>query len=101
MIDFIKGERKLSEADDTVKTRSSIVSQDVIFAPKANNDLGLQRVSTFWTAIKMGWFRRLGHDSFWKTLHLKDLKDKTLLFNPYKSNELLMKKALKNLTKQS
>ena len=55
MIDFIKGERKLTETDDIVKLKASIVSQDVLFAPKSNNGLGLQRVSTFWSAIKLGW----------------------------------------------
>ena len=45
----------------------------------------------------MAWLRRLGHESFWKTLHLEDLKDKSLLFNPYKSNEFHIQKALKNL----
>ena len=83
MIDFIKGERKLTETDDIVKLKDSILSQDVIFAPRTRNRLGLQRVSTFWTAIKLGWHQILGHDSFWKTLHLEDLKDKTLIFNPY------------------
>ena len=87
MIDFIRGERKSSEIDEAVKGRASIVSQDVIFAPKSNNGLGLQRVSTFWSSIKMGWLRRLGHESLWKTLHLEDLGDKSLLFNPYKFYE--------------
>ena len=40
MIDFIKGEKKLTETEDTVKARSSIVSQDIIFGPKSNNGLG-------------------------------------------------------------
>ena len=66
----------------THKARSSIVSQDVIFAPKTNNGLGLQRVSTFWSSIKMGWFRRLWHNSFWKTLHLEDLKDEKIYVQP-------------------
>ena len=57
----------------------------------------MQRIATFWSAIKMGWLRRLNHDSFWKTLHLEDLKDHTLLFNPHSSNEILIKKALKNM----
>ena len=96
MIDFIKGERKSADINEVVKGRSSIVSQDVIFAPKSNNGLGLQRVSTFWASIKMGWLRRLGHDSFWKTLHLEDLKDKALLFNPYKTSEDQIQYALKS-----
>ena len=45
----------------------------------------------------MGWLRRLGHDSFWKTLHLEDLKDKSLLFNPYKTSEAQIQSALKNM----
>ena len=45
----------------------------------------------------MGWLRRLGHNSFWKTLHIEDLKDKSLLFNPYKSNETNLQKAIKNM----
>ena len=45
----------------------------------------------------MGWFRRMDHESYWKTLHLEDLKDKTLIFNQYNSNETLIKKALKNI----
>ena len=79
--------------------KASIVSQDVIFSPKSQNGLGLQRIATFWSAIKMGWLRRLNHESFWKTLHLEDLKDETLLFSPHSSNEILMKKALKNIIK--
>ena len=47
MIDFIKGEKKLTETDDTVKARSSILSQDAIFSPKTNNGFGLRRVLTF------------------------------------------------------
>ena len=97
MINFIKGERKSADINEVVKGRSSIVSQDVIFAPKSNNGLGLQCVSTFWASIKMGWLRRLGHDSFWKTLHLEDLKDKSLLFNPYKTSEAQIQSALKNM----
>ena len=45
----------------------------------------------------MGWLRRLNRESLWKTLHLEDLKDKSLLFNPHSSNETLIKKALKNM----
>ena len=97
MSDFIKGEREQSETDNTVKLKASIISHDVLFSPKTNNGLGLQRVSTFWSAIKLGWLRRLGKESFWKTLHIEDLKDKSLLFNPHNANELLIKKALKNL----
>ena len=41
MIEFIKGEKKVTETEDIVKTQSSIVSQDVIFAPKTNNCLCL------------------------------------------------------------
>ena len=97
MTKFIKGEKETSETDDTVKLKASIVSQDILFAPKTHNGLGLQRVSTFWSAIKMGWLRRLNKPSFWKTLHIEDLKDKSLLFDPHNSNELLIKKALKNM----
>ena len=57
-----------------------------------NNSLGLQRVSSFWSAIKMGWLRRLNKPYFWKTLHIEDLKDKSLLIDPHDSNELLIKK---------
>ena len=64
MIDFIKGEREPSETDVTVKLKASIVSQDVFFAEKSNNGLGLQRVSTFWSAIKIGWLRRLNETYF-------------------------------------
>ena len=97
MSDFIRGEREQSEPDDKIKLKPSIISQDVLFAPKKNNGLGLQRVSTFWTSIKLSWLRRLGKDSFWKALHLEDLKDKKLLFDPYNSNETCIKKAIKNL----
>ena len=45
----------------------------------------------------MGWFRRLDHDSFWKTLHIEDLSDETLIFNPHNSNKTLIKKALANM----
>ena len=45
----------------------------------------------------MGWLRRLNKPSFWKTLLIEDLKDKSLLFDPHNSNELLIKKALKNM----
>ena len=79
------------------KLKASIVSQDLIFSPKSQNGLGLRRIAIFWSAIKMGWLRRLNHESFWKTLHLEDLKDKSLLFNPHSSNETLIKKALKNM----
>ena len=82
MMDYIKGEKKSTEIDKAFKGCASIVSQDVIFVPKSNNDLGLCRVYTFWSSIKMGWCHRLGHESFWKTLHLEDLGDKSLLFNP-------------------
>ena len=51
----------------------------------------------FWTAIKMGRLCRLGHNSFWKTLHIEDLKDKSLLFYPYKSNETNLQKAIRNM----
>ena len=97
MINFIKGENKSADINEIVKGRSSMISQDAIFAPKYNNGLGLQRVSTFWASIKMGWLRRLGHDSFWKTLYLEDLKDKSLLFNPYKTSEAQIQSALKNM----
>lgn len=60
MIGFIKGEKKSTENEEAVRGRASIVSQNVIFARKPNNCLGLQRVSTFWLSIKMGLFRRLG-----------------------------------------
>ena len=95
IINFIKGEQTPPTNGEAAKLKASIVSQDVIFSPKSLNGLGLQRVATFWSAIKMGWLRRLGHDSFWKTLHLEDLNDNSLLFNPYTSNEILMKKLLK------
>ena len=97
MSDYIKGEREQSETDEKIEFKESIVSQEVLFSPKANNGLGHERVSTFWAAIKLGWLRRLGKESFWKTLHIEDLKDKSLLFNPYNANELLLKKAIKNL----
>ena len=77
--------------------KPSIISQDALFAPKSNNGLGLQRVATFWSSIKLSWLRRLGKDSFWKQLHLEDLKDRSLLFNPHKSNETDIKKAIHNL----
>ena len=82
MIDFIKGESETSETDNTVKLKASIVSQDILFALKTHNGLGLQRVSTFGSAIKMGWLGRLNKPFFWKTLNIEDLKDKSLLFNP-------------------
>merc|ERR1712082_243757 len=47
--------------------------------------------------LKLGWLRRLGKESFWKSLHLEDLKDKTLLFDPHNSNEVNIKKAIKNM----
>ena len=97
MKDFIGGEHKSTDIDKAVIRRANIVSQDVIFSPKSNNGLGLQRVSSFWSAIMMGWLHRLGHESFCKTLHLEYLNDKSLLFNPYKSNEFHIQKALKNL----
>ena len=80
MVDFIKGEKERSETDDTVKLKASISLQDVLFPPKSHNGLGLQRVSSFWSAIKMGWLRRLNKPSFWKNLHIEDLKYKYLLF---------------------
>ena len=83
MVDFMKGEKERYETDDTVKLKTSIVSQNVIFAPKSYNGLGLQRVSNFLSAIKMGWLRRLNKPSSWKTLHIEDLKDKSLLFDPH------------------
>ena len=101
MVEFIKGEKEKSETDDSIKLKASIVSQDVLFAPKSHNGLGLQRVSIFWSAIKMSWLRRLEKPSFWKTLHIEDLKDKSLLFNPYNSNELLMEKSFKKYAKSS
>ena len=58
------------------------------FPKKSNNGLGLQIVYNFWSAIKLGWLRRLGKNSFWKTLHVENLRDKSLLFNPHNSNEL-------------
>ena len=87
MVDFIKGEKERSETDDTVKLKASISLQDVLFPPKSHNGLGLQRVSSFWSAIKMGWLRRLSKPSFWKTLHI----------DPHYSNKLRIKKALKNM----
>ena len=80
---FIRGEQDSPANGQASKLKASIVSQEVIFSPKSLNGLGLQRVSTFWSAIKLGWLRRLGHDSFWKTLHLEDLKDQSILFKPY------------------
>ena len=47
MTDFIRGRKKSAETDEAVKNHASIVSQDVLFAPKSNNGLGLQQVSTF------------------------------------------------------
>ena len=81
MLDFIRGEHKSTEIDEAVKGKANIVSQDVVFPPKSMNGLGLQRVGTFWKAFKMGWFRKLGRETFWKTLHLEDCKDKNLLFS--------------------
>ena len=92
IIDFIRGERKSMVIDEAVKGQASLVSKGVIFAPKSNNGLGLQRVSTFWSSIKMGWLCRLGHESFWKTLHLEDSGGKSLLFNPYTSNKYYLQK---------
>ena len=97
MLNFIKGKHKATAKDDAIKGKTSIVSQDVVFGKKKYNGLGLQRISTFWSAIKIGWLRRLTHDSFWKTLHIEDLKDKSLIFNPYKSNEKHLQKAIKNM----
>ena len=94
MSDYIRGEREQSEPNNKIKLRPSIISQDVLFAPQKNNGLGLQRVSTFWAAIKLGWLRRLGKKSFWKSLHLKD---KTPMFDPHNSNEVNIKKAIKNV----
>ena len=74
MIDFIRGERRSTYIDE-----ATIVSKDCIFAPQSNNGLGLQHVSTFCSSIKMSWLHR--HESFWKTLHLEDLGDKSLLFS--------------------
>ena len=47
MVEFIRGEKGKSETDDSAKLKASIVSQDVLFAPKPHNGLGLQRVSIF------------------------------------------------------
>merc|ERR1712082_80063 len=47
--------------------------------------------------LKLGWLRRLGKESFRKSLHLEDLKDKTLPFDPHNSNEVNIKKAIKNM----
>ena len=97
IVNFIKGEQPPPTKDKAAKMKASIVSQDVIFSPKTHNGLGLQRISTFWYAIKMEWLRRLDHEPSWRTLHLEDLKDETLLFNPQSSNKILIKKALKNM----
>ncbi len=98
---FIRGENAPTTPNENAKLKASIVSQEVIFAPKTHNGLGLQRVATFWSAIKMGWFRRLDHESFWRTLHIEDLADKTLIFNPHSSNETLLKKALTHMKKSN
>ena len=99
IVNFIKGEQTPHTNGEAAKLKTSIVSQDVIFSPKSQNGLGLQRIAIFWSAIKMGLLRRLNHESFWKTLHLEDLKDKALLFNPHNTNETLIKKALRNMKK--
>ena len=88
----MKGEQTPPTNGEAAKIKASIVSQEVIFSPISQNGLALQKIATFRSAIKMGWLRRLNHDSFWKTLHLEDLKDLTLLFNPHNSNEILIKK---------
>ena len=88
IVNFIKGEQTPLTNGEAAKMKTSIVSQNVIFSPKSQNGLGLQRIATFWSAIKMGWLMRLKHDSFWKTLQLEDLKDQTLLFNPHSSNKI-------------
>ncbi len=95
--DFIRGEKEQNEPNEDPKLKPSIISQDVLFAPKSNNGLGLQRVSTFWSSIKLSWLKRLGKDSFWEKLHLEDLKDRNLLFNPHNSNKTDIKKAIRNL----
>merc|ERR1712082_202460 len=95
--DFIRGEKEQDDPNEDPKLKPSIISQDVLFSPKSNNGLGLQRVATFWSSIKLSWLRRLRKESFWKQLHLEDLKDKRLLFNPYNSNETDIKKAIHNL----
>ena len=92
IVNFIKGEQTPPTNGKAAKMKASIVSQDVLFSPKSQNGLGLQRIATFWSAIKMGWLRQLNHESFWKTLHLEDLKDETLLFSPHSSKKILIKK---------
>ena len=57
VVNFIKGEQTPPTNYEAAKMKASIVSQDVIFYPKTQNDLGLQRIATFWPAIKMGWLR--------------------------------------------
>ena len=65
-MNFIKGEQDPPSNCEVSKLKASIVSQDVIFSQKSLNGLDLQGVATFWSAIKLGWLRRLGNDSFWK-----------------------------------
>ena len=59
IVNFIKDEQTPPKNNEVAKMKASIVSQDVIFSPKTQNGLGLQRIATSWSAIKMGWLRRL------------------------------------------
>ena len=63
----------IKENNQDGNTKSSIVSEEVLYAHKNKLDLGLHKIKQYWKASKMPWLQRLERDSLLKKLHFEDL----------------------------
>ena len=96
IINFIKGEQELQKLQSS-KTEGKYRIPRCHFPTKIHKWPRPTESSYLLVCNKNGLVEMIRPRFILKTLHLEDLNDKSLLFNPYTSNEILIKKALKNI----
>ena len=70
---------------------SSILGEEVLYAPVSELGQGFYRIKHYWNAL------RLERDSVWKKLHIKDLKPQSLAFDPFIKTEKSLKTAFNKI----
>ena len=72
----------------------SIVPKDLIFLPRSQGGLGVPRIATFWSTIKLAWLKRIyTSDAFWTTILNESLPtgkiNELMCYSPQTYNQTL------------
>ena len=67
------GKEIIKEIESTITIlkaiNRSIVPRDLIFLPRSQGGLGVPKIETFWSTIKLAWLKRIyTSDAFWTTI---------------------------------